>query len=362
MAENAGFPDAVDHLFRVRDRFDYTPDDCLAFHEVVEKTVLPAADRLDAWRRERLGLESLRPWDLEVDVEGRPPLRPCADAEDLVRRSRTIFERVDPVLAERFGWLAERGMLDLENRKGKAPGGFQVRLSEARFPFIFMNAVGTENDVRTLIHEGGHAFHTFEARDHDLPFNREYPLEFAEVASMSMELIASEHADVLYDDPDERRRSRLSSLERGVQLLPRVALVDAFQHWIYRNPDHTREERRAAWRDLAERFGGRHIDWSGLDVYRDHQWHRVLHFFHVPFYFIEYGLAQLGAWQVWRSYRTDPEEAIRRYRSGLALGNTRPLPDLYEAAGARFDFFRPEPVRDLVEFVSTEIEKLIPQG
>lgn len=337
IARNAGFPDYRAYAFRQRERFDYTPEDCLRFHDAIEQTVLPIVRTLLDERRRLLGLERLRPWDLQVDVLGRPPLRPFDDTSRLVSGVEEIFARVDHDLGRQFRFLRDRALLDLESRKGKAPGGYQSTLNERRVPFIFMNAVGLDDDLRTLLHEGGHAFHMVAARREPLLDYREAPIEFAEVASMGMELLASPHLDVFYTSPDDARRSYREMLERIVTLFPWVATIDAFQHWIYTHPGHSREERREAWLWTARRFRP-DVDYSGYEEFEATLWHRQLHLFLVPFYYVEYGIAQVGALQVWQRARRDGAAAVRAYREALALGGTQPLPELFAAAGAQFDF------------------------
>ena len=265
----------------------------------------------------------LRPWDTAVDPLGRPPLKPFDDVSRLAEGTETIFREIDPELGAQFAFLREQELLDLANRKGKAPGGYQTTFEDDRLPFIFMNAVGLDGDVRTLLHEGGHAFHTLAARGEPLAAYRESPLEFCEVASMTMELFGASNLDPFYDQAEADRSNR-KLLEGIVLILPWIATVDAFQHWIYTHPGHTRDERKAAWRSLIDRFGGI-VDWSGYEDVRDHSWHRQLHIFLYPFYYIEYGIAQLGALQLWRRSLTDRAGAVADYRRALALGGSRPL-------------------------------------
>jgi oligoendopeptidase F len=302
-----------------------------------------------------MGLEALRPWDLSVDPMGRPPLRPFADADRLAEGAAQIFANVDPELGAQFSFMKDRSLLDLANRKGKAPGGYQTTLEADRLPFIFMNAVGVDGDLRTVLHEGGHAFHTLAARVEPLPEYRDAPIEFCEVASMSMELLGAPELTVFYSEADAKRSYR-ELLEGIVLILPWIATVDAFQHWIYRHPGHSRDDRRAAWNGLMDRFGGI-IDWSGFEEVRSNSWHRQLHIFLYPFYYIEYGIAQLGALQVWQRSRVDRSAAVASYRSALALGGTRPLPELFEAAGARFDFSAAT-IAPLIRDVGEELHRL----
>ncbi|MEK7765793.1 MAG: M3 family metallopeptidase, partial [bacterium] len=336
IARHADCPDYRAYAFKLYQRFDYGPAECEAFHRAVETSVVPLLRRLQAERRRAMGLAALRPWDLAVDPAGRPPLKPFATAGELEERAARLFRRLDPALGARFDRMRELGLLSLENYKGKAPGGYQETYAERRLPFIFMNAVGTDQDVQTLVHEGGHAFHAFAARDHAVRAYRSTGAEFAEVASMGMELLALPYLDEFYPDPEVRSRAVRARLETIVEILPWIAAVDAFQHWIYTHPGHDREERRGAWVALLERFGG-DVDWSGFEPERASLWHRQLHLFVCPFYYIEYGIAQLGALGLWRAARRDPAAALAAYRRALALGGSRPLPELFAAAGLPFD-------------------------
>jgi oligoendopeptidase F len=336
IARNADLPDFRAYAFRGYQRFDYTPEDCLRFHEAIERTAVPAARELNARRQSALAVESLRPWDLSVDEQGREGLRPFADVTALCDGCGEIFRRVDPELAEQFADMRARECLDLASRKGKAPGGYQSTFDEARRPFIFMNAVGLHRDLETLLHEGGHAFHAYATRGEDLYEYRGAPIEFAEVASMAMELLAMDHFDVFYDG-DDLARAKRKQLEGILKLFPWAATIDAFQHWLYTHPQHTADERRAYWLELQERFGGG-VDYTGHESALAFAWHRQLHIFEVPFYYIEYAIAQLGALQVWQNAKRDRAEAVRAYRHALGLGGSRPLPELFAAAGIRFDF------------------------
>lgn len=336
IAANAGFANYRDYAHQAKGRFDYTPKDCISFQEAIESCVVPLLKKVRERRKSELGVEKLRPWDLGVDSQGRPPLRPFKNGADLEKRCAEVFAKVDGELGGQFQQMREKGLLDLESRIGKAPGGYQSNLEEIRYPFIFMNAAGTDRDVYTLLHEGGHAFHAFAARNEDLVFYRSAPIEFCEVASMTMELFAYEHLTAFYSE-GEARRSRRQHTEALLSLFPWIATIDAFQHWLYLNPGHTRAQREDKWLELESRFSPV-VDWSGLDVEHRSLWHRQLHPFTVPFYYVEYGIAQLGALQVWLNYKKDPKGAVSAYRRGLSLGGSRPLPELFSAAGAKFDF------------------------
>jgi oligoendopeptidase F len=355
IAQNAGFANYRDYAFRKMGRFDYTPDDCVAFHQAVEQEVMPVLRKLQAERKRQLSVEPLRPWDLATDPLSRPPLRPFEQVDQMVSRTQEIFDRLDRDLAGGFQRMRDLRLLDLANRKGKAPGGYQQNLSEARVPFIFMNAVGIQRDVETLLHEGGHAFHALATRDEDLFAYRSAPIEFCEVASMSMELLGNEFLERFYAPP-EANRARRTHLEGILTVLSWIATVDAFQHWIYTHAGHTRAERSEASLGLMDRFGG-DADWQGYDAARANLWHRQLHIFTHPFYYIEYGIAQLGALQVWANSKRNKSEALKHYKQALALGGSRPLPELFAAAGCRFEFSR-KTIAPLVRLVGDELARL----
>jgi len=359
LAENAGLADYRAYMWRALKRFDYTPEDSLAFGRAIETEVVPLAQRLLESRRKTLGVETLRPWDLAADPANRAPLRPFADVAELEEGTARIFANVDPALGADFEKF-RNGYLDLGSRKGKAPGGYCSFFPKTGLPYIFMNAVGTEGDVRTMLHEGGHAFHGLaSSATQPLLWNRGAPMEFNEVASMAMELLALPYLEADkggFYTPEEAQRARQEQLERIVLFLPYMAVVDGFQHWVYAEaPEEvTAADMDAQWDSLWARFMGG-VDWSGLEEERASGWHRKLHIFMVPFYYVEYGLAQLGALQVWRNALADQADAVRRYRSALALGNTRPLPDLYAEAGARLAFDR-ETVGELTRLVESHLE------
>jgi oligoendopeptidase F len=352
IAANAGFPNYLQYAFRARGRFDYTAEDCLKFHEAIEKEVMPVLRQLQSQRRGQLGLDALRPWDLAVDPLNRPALRPFERIDNLVSNTRDIFVQLDSKLAREFTLMRDLHLLDLDNRKGKAPGGYQSTLAEARLPFIFMNAIGIQRDVETILHEAGHAFHALATRGEDLYAYRSAPIEFCEVASMSMELLGNEFIEKFYA-PGDAQRARRDHLEGIVEIFPWIATVDAFQHWLYSHPGHSRADRQKAWVELMDRFGG-DVDWTGYEEARANLWHRQLHIFIHPFYYVEYGIAQLGALQVWANSKKNKARALEQYHHALSLGGSRPLPELFEAAGCRFDFTR-ETVKPLVNLVSAEL-------
>ena len=342
VASNAGFGDFRDYQHRRLGRFDYTPDDCARFHDAIEKHAVPFMRELDERRRSALGLETLRPWDLAVDERGRDPLTPFDGGQDLVEKSRRVFDALDPELAalfERLGDnLGDAGALDLDSRKGKASGGYQYTRDRSRTAFIFMNAAGLHRDVETMVHEAGHAFHAMLSSDDPILAYRHSYIEFAEVASMTQELLTMPHWGAYYPDPADADRARRRQLEGSVALLPWIATIDAFQQRLYTAPGHSRADRAAIWLELDERFGHA-VDWSGLDAERAGQWRRQGHLFGVPFYYVEYGIAQLGALGIWRNaLERGVGPALADYKAALALGGSRPLPELFERAGVPFDF------------------------
>ena len=355
LAKNAGFDNYRDYQHRRMHRYDYTPADCTKFHDAVEKHCVPVLRRLNAERRTELGIEPLRPWDLGVDVKGREPLRPFETAEQMLEGTSKMFHRMDGRLGEMFDELQEGDCLDLATRKGKAPGGYQYQRERSRKPFIFMNAAGLHRDLETMVHEAGHAFHSMLCREEPILAYRSAPMEFCEVASMAQELLTFPYLDEFYDATDANR-ARREHLEGMATLLPWIATIDAFQHWIYTNPTHSRDDRTAKWIELTDRFGA-DVDWSGIEDVRSAAWQRQLHLFGVPFYYIEYGIAQLGALQVWCNAIEDEKAAIGKYMAGLTLGGTRPLPELFEAAGATFDL-GDDTVGPLMARVASELESL----
>ncbi|TMC39391.1 MAG: M3 family oligoendopeptidase [Chloroflexi bacterium] len=361
VARNSGFANFRDYTHREKNRFDYTPDDCFRFHEAVEEAILPVTRRLLDRKRKYLGVDRLRPWDLWVDPKGRPPLKPYERIDDFVARAGSVYQNVDPDFGRYFERMAKAGLLDLDNRKGKAPGGFCDSLPHRKLPLIFMNAVAIDEDVRTLLHESGHAFHVFEASNLRYLFQRHPGAEMAEVASMSMELLASPYVDEEhggYYSLADAERSRRWLLERAVYFFAHCASVDAFQQWMYTTPEgRDADARDQKWLELRRRFEGDDVDWSGLDAERIARWYFQPHFFDYPFYYIEYGIAQLGALQVWRNSLSDRGGAVRRYREALALGATRPLPELYRAAGARL-IFDSAGMRELIGLVEEELAAL----
>jgi len=357
IARNAGFANFRDYTHREKNRFDYTVDDCMRFQDAVEHAVTPAAVRLHRRRKDRMKLDVLRPWDLTADPDARPPLKPFDSVRDLVERAKPVFERVDPDFREYLTRMEAAGLLDLQNRKGKAPGAYSATLHFRKMPLVFMNAVGVDDDVRTMLHESGHAFHSFEASRQPLIYQRHPGSEMAEVASMSMELLASPFIEEFYSE-DHARRSQADLLERIVLFFPHCASVDAFQQWAYtQEAGRDRDAREHKWLQLRARFEGDAVDWTGLNRERIARWYQQPHFFSSPFYYIEYGIAQLAALQVWRNSRRDHGEAVRMYRSALALGATKPLPELFAAAGARL-IFDADSMREIIEEVEAELARL----
>ena len=357
VAVNAGFANFRDYSFAALGRFDYTPQDCFDFHESVAEAVVPMLNQLASNRKQTLGVDMLRPWDAKVDAAGQPPLRPFATGAELLEKTIACFDRLDVELGNDLRIMRAMGHLDLESRKGKAPGGYNYPLEEIGVPFIFMNATSSLRDLVTMVHEGGHAVHSFLTRDLPLKAFRNPPMEVAELASMSMELLTMDHWDVFFDNPDELRRAKRQHLESIIETLPWVATIDKFQHWVYEHPTHTAAERRENWVRIHDQFADITTDWSGFAYYKEYGWQKQLHLYEVPFYYIEYGIAQLGAIGVWRNYRRDPQAGLQGYKAALQLGCKAPIRDIYAAANVPFDFSR-EHIRELMRFVGEEIEKL----
>ncbi|MDZ4763481.1 MAG: M3 family oligoendopeptidase [Chloroflexota bacterium] len=364
LAANAGKPSYIEFRWDELARFDYTPDDCFAFHDAIERVIVPAAERIYEKRRQRLGVESLRPWDLDVDPLGLDRLRPFTAGDELATTTAELFRRVDPQLGDYFDTMRREGLLDLDNHKGKAPGGYCTEFCASRRPYIFMNSVGLHDDVQTMLHEGGHAFHNFESYHLPTYLQGDIPIEFCEVASMSMELLAAPYftrdQGGFYATETDANRARVEHLEGMILFLPYMAVVDGFQLWAYRHPDDAMNAANcdAAWGALWERFM-RGVEWGGLEAEKVTGWHRKQHIFRYPLYYVEYGLAQVGATQVWRNAVQDQAGAVAAYRRALALGGTRPLPDLFAEAGARFAW-DVETLTDNLTLIESTIARLDP--
>jgi len=356
-AQNAGFSNYRDYKFKELGRFDYKPKDCYNFHTSIREHVVPLVKIIYEAQKKSIGVDTLRPWDMDAEPKGIQPLRPFQNGEELTEKTIDVFKNLHPFFADCLIKMREMKRFDLDSRKGKAPGGYNMPLAETGAPFIFMNAAGTMDDVTTMVHEGGHAIHSFLTHPLELTGFKEYGAEIAEVASMAMELFSMAHWDIYFRDKEELRRAKFKQLERVLTILPWIARIDAFQHWIYENPQHTQEERGKYWMQLAEQYSTGLIDYSGLEKFRPYEWQRQLHLFEVPFYYIEYGIAQLGAIGLWMQFKENPKQALDNYISALSLGGTRTLPELYEAAGLKFDFSS-EHIQKLMLFVKSEMEHL----
>ncbi len=357
VAKNAAFGNFRDYMFRSLGRFDYTPQDCFDFHNAIQKEVVPMLNDLSRERKQALKVDALRPWDKVVDPEGRQPLRPFSNGIELAEKTIEAFSKLDPYLGQCLSIMRSMGHLDLESRKGKAPGGYNYPLAEIGVPFIFMNATSTLRDMVTIMHEGGHAIHNFLTRDLELNDFKSTPSEVAELASMSMELISMDHWNIFFPDEAELNRAKREHLEDIIETLPWVATIDKYQHWIYENPGHTSDERKAAWNRIFDEFSDTVTDWSGLAEAKDFLWQKQLHLYEVPFYYIEYGMAQLGAIAVWRNYRKDPALGLQGYQNALKLGYLKSIPEIYAAANIRFDFSQAY-IKELMDFVKDELSHI----
>jgi oligoendopeptidase F len=354
---NAGFTNYRDYKFEELGRFDYTKEDCFRFHEAVREYVLPLVKEINARKKKKLGLDSLRPWDMEAEPAGTEPLRPFTNGQDLLTKTINCFDQLNPFFGDCLRTMQKMGRFDLESRKGKAPGGYNCPLAETGAPFIFMNSSGQMGDLTTMVHEGGHAIHSFLSHPLKLSSFKEYPMEIAEVASMSMELFSMDHWELFFNDKNDLARAREYQLERVITIFPWIATIDKFQHWVYENPAHTLEERKQMWMQILDEFSSESVDWSGLEEFREFGWQKQLHLFEVPFYYIEYGIAQLGAIGLWMQYKNNKEKALSNYMTALSLGGMKTLPELYDAAGLKFNFSK-EHIKQLMQFVSQELQKI----
>jgi oligoendopeptidase F len=357
VAVNAGFENYRDYKFKELGRFDYTKEDCYEFHEAVKQHIVPLVNAIYQRKKEKLGLEPMKPWDLEAQPAGIKPLTPFKSGGELLEKSIRCFEKVRPFFADCLRKMDEMKRFDLDSRKGKAPGGYNCPLAETGAPFIFMNAAGQMSDVTTMVHEGGHAIHSFLAHPLELSSFKEYPMEIAEVASMAMELFSMDAWEEFFDTKEDLIRAKEHQLERVITIFPWIATIDKFQHWVYEHPNHTEEERATRWMEILNEFSSDVIDFSGLENFRINSWQRQLHLFEVPLYYIEYGIAQLGAIGLWMQFRENKDAALDNYMRSLSLGGTKTLPELYKAAGLEFNF-SPERIKKLMKFVQEEMEEI----
>lgn len=357
VAINAGFDNFRDYMFAAMGRFDYKPEDCFAFHDAIQKEVVPMVKEFNERRKKELGYDVLKPWDMEVDTKNRAALEPFTSGADLLDRTVNCFKKVDDYFAWCIQTMDNMNRLDLESRKGKAPGGYNYPMAETSVPFIFMNAASSTRDVETMVHEGGHAVHSFLSKDLELSAFKNCPSEVAELASMSMELISYDGQDEFYRTKEDFNRAQEEHLEGIIKILPWIATIDKFQHWIYTHPTHSIEERKTYWLQLNKEFGTGLVDWTGYEEVLAYSWQKQLHLFEVPFYYIEYGMAQLGALAVWRNYKKDKPKALQQYKDALSLGYTKTIGDIYKTAGIEFNFSQPY-IKELMLFVKGELEKL----
>jgi oligoendopeptidase F len=358
MARNAGFANFRDYKFVEMGRFDYTKEDCFRFHDSVKQHVLPLVEIINLYKQHELGLDTLRPWDVDAEPNNQEPLNPFKTGEELLEKTVQCFRELRPFFADCLLTMKKMNRFDLESRIGKAPGGYNCPLAETGAPFIFMNAAGQMHDVTTMVHEGGHAVHSFLSHHLELSAFKEYPMEIAEVASMAMELFSMENWEIYFKKPEDLRRAKIQQLERVITIFPWIATIDKFQHWVYENPNHDTEQRTENWYRIYNEFSSKTINWSGLESYQKNIWQKQLHLFEVPFYYIEYGIAQLGAIGLWMQFKKSKNIALDHYIQALSLGGTKTLPELYEAAGLKFDFSGPY-IKELMDFVEGEIKELM---
>ena len=357
VALNAGFANYRDYKFQELGRFDYTKEDCLNFHSAIKKQIVPIVKILQQEKLTKLGKDKFKPWDSEVDPDGKQPLKPFNTGKELLSGTINMFREIDTYFSDCLTTMDEMAYLDLDSKEGKAPGGYNYPLYEIGVPFIFMNAVGAQRDLVTMVHEGGHAVHSFLSRDLELTGFKSLPSEVAELASMSMELLTMNLWNEFYANEDDFKRAKKEQLESILKIMPWIAQIDEFQHWVYENPKHSVAERNAQWKLISKEYGTGLTDWTGYEEVQETAWQRQMHLFEVPFYYIEYAIAQLGALGVWKNSMTDFPKAIEDYKNALRLGYTKTIPEIYTTAGIKFDFTE-EYLKELADFVKNELEKL----
>lgn len=354
LALNAGFKNYTEYRFKELGRFDYSADDCITFHQSVKDTVCPLLDILMEERKKMIGVDVLKPWDTDADKPGEKALRPASTGAELIQKTIDCFRHLDSYFAERIEIMRAMNYLDVESRVGKGPGGYNMSMPEIGVPFIFMNAANAEHDLITMVHEGGHAVHTFLSHPLPLTALKDVPSEIAEVASMGMELMTMPYWSEFYATEEEVTRARKNHLKYIVNVLAKTCLGDAFQHWLYNNPTHTVQERRSKWIELSRFFTSSLVDYSGFEYDLEIGYQRIMHFYAVPFYYIEYAFAELGAIALYKNFKADRQKAISDYKAALTLGYTKTIPEFYATAGVRFDFSK-KYVSELVQFLQAEI-------
>jgi oligoendopeptidase F len=357
VAKNAGFANYRDYAFASLGRFDYTPYDCEEFHTAIEKEVVPILTQQAEKRKEALKLSVLKPWDMDVDTDGKPLLKPFDKGKEMIDKTISCFGRLHPYMGKCLETMKDKGFFDVDSRKGKSPGGYNYPLAETGMPFIFMNSAGSVRDLCTIVHEGGHAVHTFITADLELNDFKHTPSEVAELASMSMELISMGYWDSYFANTEDLKRAKKEHLYDVLKVLPWIAVIDSFQHWVYTHPTHTVDERLNAWNNIFDRFGAGFVNWEGFETAKSHVWQKQLHLFEVPFYYIEYAIAQLGAIAVWRNYKQDPQKGVESYLNALKLGYTKTIKEIYQTADIEF-CFSSDYIRELMQFVVAEIKDL----
>lgn len=357
VATNAGFENFRDYKLSAMCRFDYTVKDCEEFHASIKKLIVPIVKKIQQRNLDLLGKDKFKPWDLDVDPEGKKPLKPFNKGSELLEGTEHMFDRIDPYFGECLRTMNEMHHLDLESKTGKAPGGYNYPLYEIGVPFIFMNAVGAQRDLVTMVHEGGHAIHSFLSRNLELTGFKNLPSEVAELASMSMELLSMGEWNEFYSNEEDFKRAQREQLEGIIKILPWIAQVDEFQHWLYVNHNHTKAERTQRWNDLSKEYGTGLVDWQGYEDIKETSWQRQLHIFEVPFYYIEYGIAQLGALGVWKNSLENKEKALNDYKEALKLAYTKSIPEIYATANIEFNFGA-DHIKDLTDFVDKQLNLL----
>lgn len=357
MAVNAGFDNYRDYMFEALGRFDYTVEDCYHFHDAIRDVVVPVLEKQSIERKNALHLTQLKPWDTEVDTSGKEALKPFENGAELIDKTIECFGKIGESFGEKLQYMKDHQLFDVESRMGKAPGGYNYPLAESGAPFIFMNAAQSFRDLTTMVHEGGHAIHTFLTADLDLNDFKHCPSEVAELASMSMELISMDHWDVFFKNEEDLKRAKKYQLRDVLKTLPWVAVIDKFQHWVYTHPSHTAAERTEAWKDIFTSYGAGFTNWDEHQNALENLWQKQLHLFEVPFYYIEYGIAQLGAIAVWKNYKQNPQFGLQQYTDALKLGYTKTIKEIYQTAGISFDFSA-NYIKELIDFVQDELVKL----
>lgn len=357
IALNAGFENYRDYMFKKLQRFDYGTKEAFDYHEAVEKKVVPLLTKIYTKQKETLGLDKLRPWDTDCDPYNRQEIKAFDNTDEFIEKMEQSAHAIDPDFGRTISDMKKNNMFDVDSRPNKTSGAYNASMPISRTSFMSGNFTGVVHDLVTGVHEGGHAWHAYLMMDLSLTGNEGVPMEMAELASMSMELISHDQWHRFMPDEEECNRAKLKHYQDILYVMVLVAKMDSFQHALYENPAMTPAQRHEAFKKVEERYDTGCIDYSGLEHLRNAYWHNQRHLFGMPFYMLEYGFAQTGALGINKNYDENPDLALQQYKKALSSGYQIILPELYKTAGVEFDF-GVNKLDELMAYLEPKIEGL----